>query len=269
MELESMKYFQAAAAEGEEVPIVDPTVATAVEQEMSEPQTVRPAYRPKPGSARAGWTKGLTTIVIFFALISFTGFLSACLGGVSLFIEPVKSDTTGLDRNTRQRVEKYEAAVAESRQKYLPVLGYIQLMKLGLAVSFGVACFYLTIRHPRGRSLAVALCVLAMLFHVGQTGVSLMVVDSGGMFSEMMDSTFDEATAGQSLSAEEREMLGQSMNNAIFTGMLIGVTVSLIIKFAFYGLIMMHLIQPEVKRIFGDDELTKQANALGVPATAS
>jgi hypothetical protein len=269
MELESMKYFQTAPLEGAEGPIVDPAVASAVEQELSQPQAARPAYRQKPSSARVGWTKGLTCIVIFFALISFTGFIGACVGGVSLFVEPAKSDTTGMDRSMRERVEKYEAALAESRHKYLPVLGYIQLMKLGLAISFGVTCFYLIIRHPRGRSMAVALCVLAMLFHVGQTGVSLLVVDSGGMFSEMMKSSFDEATAGQGLSAEEREMAGQSMSNAIFTAMLIGLTVGLIIKFVFYGLIMMHLIQPEVKRIFGDDEMTKQTNALGVPAAVT
>ena len=186
-----------------------------------------------------------------------------------LFVEPAKTDTTGMQRDVRERVEKYEAAVAETRHKYLPVLGYLELMKLGLAIAFGVTCFLLIIRHPRGRSMAVALCVLAVLYHVGQTGVNLLVVDSGGMFQEMMKASFDEASAGHGLSAEEQEVMQQSMSNAIFTGMLIGMTVALIIKFVFYGLIMMHLLQPEVKRIFGDDELSKQSNALGATAAVT
>ena len=220
-----------------------------------------------PGGG-SGWTKGLWIISLFFVLIGVTGALSALMGFAMLFITPMRSDTTGMSHSRKQIVEEFEDAQIAARQKYLPVLIYMQVMKLGLAVGFLVSVVMMLQRKARGRSLAVATCCLALLFHFSNLGVGLLVANDGGSLTGFMSKAVDDAASQQDLTAEQRAEGEAFIKNAVFAGALIGMSVALLIKIVFYGCIILHLIQPEVRRIFGEDPVAESAEKNGVPVPA-
>ena len=261
IELQSMKYFKneldAAPAEAESA-----AVASA-----SQAQIPSQATSPNPGRG-SGWTKGLTVICVLFLLIAVTGSFGALFGFVGLFIEPMRADTSEMTYSRKQIVEEFEEAQIAARHKYFPVLLYMQLMKLGLAIGLGVSAVLMLQRKARGRSLAVAFCAMALVFHFASLGVGLMVANDGGSLTSFMSSAMDDAAAEQNLTAEQRAQGEALVKNAVFTGAIIGLSVGLLIKVAFYGFIIMHLIQPEVRRIFGEDPFAELAceNGTAVPA---
>jgi hypothetical protein len=161
--------------------------------------------------------------------------------------------------------EKMQLQVIKSQQKYAVVLGYMELMKLGLALSFVACAVMLVLKKTRGRSMGVALSVLAVLFHIANFGVGILVVKDQGIIEQVVSQT---VAADRSMSQAEKTEMETRMKNFMFAAMLMGTSIGLMIKFVFYGLIMLHLRQPEIRRIFGDDELSLAQNQFAAPAQA-
>ena len=126
-------------------------------------------------AGKAPWRTGLTVICIFFMLISFLGFLSAGYGLYGLFNPPKEEvaakKSKGYQPKGRSKAgssAKFEENFKQARDTYFPVLTYLEVMKLILALSFTVAVVMMISRSPKARVFVMGLCGVALFYHISR-----------------------------------------------------------------------------------------------------
>ena len=226
---------------------------------------------------RKGWTRGLTIIVCLFLFIGVTGALSGAYGMAELLVSSTTVDekpprfNSPAERKAWYRAKEVEEKMLETRAQYWPVLFYIEILKIALAVGFFAAIALIVQRNEKARSFAVIVCGGAIFYHLSVCAVALLFTGhAGGMIGELLQSSVNEA---HHLSAEEKEKAVEFMKNATSLGLAIGLSISLLLKGLFYGFIIFYLSQAHIRLMLGEnpykemDELAANTLPSRAPAT--
>ncbi len=121
-----------------------------MQQQLSTAKYLEPEMVEKvvPKSRRK-WTTPLTWICILFMVISLTGALSAAYGFYKLSSDPPKLEK--MRGPEAKRMREISKVRQEARDKYLPLLVYQEVVKLGLSVAFFFGVSMLISRNPKAQ----------------------------------------------------------------------------------------------------------------------
>lgn len=206
---------------------------------------------PEEPKKRGRWSIYLTVICVLFALISIAGALSAAYGLSGLYAEtePVKIARTSAERE----LQKIADAQTAAKEKYFPMLLYLEIVKLGLAAAFMFASVYLLSKTGKARTFAIAVVGMALFYNVCAIGVSiLMISETGGVVNSMLDDAFSKM---QFQSAEQKEKMTDYVKNSMLNWVTVILAVLFLVKLLFYGAILAYFWTDDVKKIFGENPL--------------
>lgn len=202
------------------------------------------------------WTVPLTVICCFFVVISLLGAYSSACGFHALMQKQEVTNKIPRTKAERQLKKIEETAIA-AREKYFPLLLYLEVVKLALAAGFMFGMVLLVARNPMARNFVIGLCGGALFYHLcAMIIMFLMMSATGTVFNSVMDDVFNASNFN---SAEDAEIAREYVTNQFFTFFTIAISILLLIRLAFYGTIMAYLWSDEVKKIFGEDPLAHLA----------
>lgn len=239
---------------------------------QSEPDYIA-TLRPR----RSGIPKGIMIIYLLFGLIGILGCFSAANGFVRLFSTVSVEDSVkearaeGLSVSIQRKVREFEQKRVATNKKYFAVNLYMEITKVGLAAAMLLSVVLMVTGNPVGRKIALATCGFAICYHVVAGGVTGMIAaETGESAMALMTSAFDEAAADARLTYQERNEAKKSFERGISVGIILGIIVIVFIKAVFYSVIMVYLVQPHIKQLYGElrpADLEQQlADTAAVPA---
>lgn len=232
------------------------STAYLLQQKMEEEegQQLEPIEKRPKGQL---WSTPLTVICVMFVLISLIAAYSAACGFYKLSQE--QEVTTKRPRNKAERqIQELEKVAVEARNKYFPMLIYLEVVKLGMAGAFIFSTVLLIARIPMARNFVIGVCGAALFYHACALIIMiLMMSETGTVFNSMMDDAFK---GNAQVSQEQADKAREYVTNQFFGYFTIFVSVLFLVRLAFYGAIMAYLWSDEVKTIFGEDPLAKLAD---------
>lgn len=206
-------------------------------------------------STRKPWPMGLTVICCFFGLISLLGMFSALSTMTTLYLAPpTEADLSHMGKDAKSRrlkrqIREMEAKALATQKKYLPILTYLELLKLGIAASLAISVGLMVGRNPKARRFALVTCGVAIFYHLSAVGAaSLISTEILGPIASMFESNI--AAADPSMSKAEQAEAAQSFSRVVTGVLVIVIAIYLLIKLVFYGVIMAYLNRVEIKEIF-------------------
>lgn len=197
------------------------------------------------------WTTYLTVICALFLITSLIGAISAAYGFYGLSVEPEKVE---VGRSAAaKKVAEIKQIQIDAKEKYFPVLVYLEVVKLGLSGAFIFAMVLLIARNHRARNFAIACCGMALFYHLCVLGMSILFIsETGGVVNSMLDDMFSSLRFE---SAEQAKQVRDHIENRMISAVTIFIAIIFLVKMAFYGTIMAYLWTDDVKKIFGEDPL--------------
>ncbi|MGI9515651.1 MAG: hypothetical protein ACR2NP_01280 [Pirellulaceae bacterium] len=198
-----------------------------------------------------GWTNFLTTICVLLVLGSVIGCLSAAYGFYKLSEDPMAAVKE--NRSTNHKVKEWIKGQAETKERWMPVLIYLELAKLILSGAFAFAAAMLIIRHEKARQFTIAVCGLTLFYHLSVLGMSFVFLgETGGLVNSALDDMFAQV---QFDSKKDKELAENYVKNSLISWVTVAVSIAFLFKLAFYGTIMAYLWGDDVKKVFGEDPL--------------